>query len=144
MIKNERGYVYNFSYHIVWVTKYRKPVFTTPKLVQDMKDAINYLAGNHDVEIQSMEVMHDHVHLLVSFKPKLAPADVVKILKGSSARLWFTAHPETKRKLWGGHLWSPSYYIGTLGDMSKQVVEEYINNQRTEKSNAGRPSKKDN
>jgi putative transposase len=106
MIKRERGYVYNFSYHIVWVTKYRKPVFT--------------------------------------FKPKLAPADVVKILKGSSARLWFTAHPETKRKLWGGHLWSPSYYIGTLGEMSKQVVEEYINNQRTEKSNAGRPSKKSN
>lgn len=52
-----------------------------------MKDAINYLADNYDVEIQSMKVMPDHVHLLVSFKPKLAPADVVKILKGSSARM---------------------------------------------------------
>ena len=144
MIKHERGYVYDFSYHIVWVTKYRKTVFTTPKLVKDMKDAINYLADNHDVEIQSLQVMPDHVNLLVSFKPKLARADVVKILKGSSARLWFTIHPETKRELWDGHLWSSSYYIGTLGETSKQVVEEYINNQRTEKSNAGRPSKKSN
>jgi len=80
-----------------------------------MKGAINYLADNHDVEIQSMKVMPDHVRLLVSFKPKLAPTDVIKILKGSSTRLWFTAHPETKRKLRGGHLWSPSYYIGMLG-----------------------------
>lgn len=76
---------------IVWVTKYRKSVFTTPKLFQNMKDAINYLADNHDVENQAMEVMPDHVHLLVSFKPKLAPDDVVKILKGSSAQLQFTA-----------------------------------------------------
>ncbi|MFB9769561.1 transposase, partial [Lactiplantibacillus modestisalitolerans] len=57
MIKHERGYVYNFAYHIVWVTKYRKPVFTTPKFVQDIKDAIQYLADKHAVEIQSMEVM---------------------------------------------------------------------------------------
>ncbi|WP_225422233.1 transposase, partial [Lapidilactobacillus achengensis] len=49
--------------------------------------------------------------------------------------------PETKKLLWGGHLWAPSYYMGTLGNMSKETVANYIQNQRTERGKAGRPSK---
>lgn len=142
MIVHERGYVYNFNFHIVWVTKYRRPIFVNPKLVQDMKDALSYLANEHDIEIQKMEVMPDHVYLLVSFKPKYASSEIVQTLKGSSAKLWFTAHPETKKLLWGGHLWSPSYYIGTLGEMSKSVVENYIESQRSEASLARYDKKK--
>ncbi|WP_461219637.1 transposase, partial [Lapidilactobacillus salsurivasis] len=52
--------------------------------------------------------------------------------------------PETKKLLWGGHLWSPSYYMGTLGNMSKETVANYIQNQRTERGKAGRPSKQAN
>ena len=108
----ERNYVYNFHFHLVWCTKYRKPVFTNSQLVEEM------------------EVMPDHVHLLVSFKPKYSASNVVKALKGASARLFFQNHPEIKNnKLWGGHLWSHSYYMGTLGNMSKETVEKYIQNQ---------------
>ena len=81
-------------------------------------------------------------YLLVSFKPKYASSEIVQALKGSSAKLWFTAHPETKKLLWGGHLWSPSYYIGTLGEMSKSVVENYIESQRSEASLARYDKKK--
>ena len=74
--------------------------------------------------------MPDHVHLLISFKPKYSPSNVVKALKGASARLFFQNHPEIKNnKLWGGHLWSHTYYMGTLGNMSKETVEKYIKNQ---------------
>ncbi|WP_191987499.1 transposase, partial [Lapidilactobacillus achengensis] len=52
--------------------------------------------------------------------------------------------PETKKLLWGGHLWAPSYYMGTLGNMSKETVANYIQNQRTERGKAGRPSKQAN
>ncbi|WP_235805917.1 IS200/IS605 family transposase, partial [Levilactobacillus koreensis] len=73
----------------------------------------------------------DHVHLLLSFKPKYAPTNVVKAFKGGSARLFFELHPEIKaQQFWGGHLWSPSYFMSTLGDMSRQNVENYIANQR--------------
>lgn len=135
---HERGYVYNFHFHIVWVTKYRKAVFTTLELVSDMQSMLLQIAEQNAIKVETMEVMPDHVHMLVSFKPKYAPTNIVKALKGISARYWFEKHPETKSKLLGGHLWSPSYFISTLGDMSKTTVANYIKNQRTEKSNAGR------
>ena len=63
-------------------------------------------------------------------KAKYAPTDIVKALKGGSARLFFKAHPEIKKsRFWGGHLWSHSYFMSTLGSMSKDVVEKYIQNQ---------------
>lgn len=126
----ERNYVYNFHFHLVWCTKYRKSIFTNPQLVEEMKNLLKKIADLNEVTIEEMEVMPDHVHLLISFKPKYSPSNVVKALKGASARLFFQNHPEIKNnKLWGGHLWSHSYYIGTLGNMSKETVEKYIKNQ---------------
>ncbi len=128
----ERNYVYNFHYHLIWVTKYRKEVFTTPALVQEMKDILLQQAQVSDITIEEMEVMPDHIHLMVSCKPKMAPSTVVKCLKGHSAKLFFKNHPEIRdHAFWGGHLWSHSYYMSTLGNMSKDVVERYIRNQYT-------------
>ena len=64
--------------------------------------------------------------MLISFSPKQRPVNVVK---GLTARKWFELHPETKQMLWGGHLWSPIYFMSTLGDMSKEVVKNYIASQ---------------
>lgn len=126
----ERNYVYNFHYHLVWVTKYRNPAFTTEPLVKEMEEILRELAAKEDIMIEEMQVMPEHVHLLLSFKPKRAPSDIVKYLKGHSARLFLQAHPEIKTdQFWGGHLWSHSYYMGTLGNMSREVVEKYIRNQ---------------
>ncbi|WP_407894924.1 IS200/IS605 family transposase [Lacticaseibacillus sp. N501-2] len=129
---HERNYVYNFHFHLIWVTKYRNPAFTTPKLVNDMKAILERIASLNEVTIERMEVMPDHVHLLINFKPKYTPTTIVKAFKGASARMFFDQHPEVKaQKFWGGHLWSHSYYMSTLGDMSREVVERYIENQRT-------------
>ena len=107
-------------------------MFTTPELTDEMKDILWNLSAKIDVLIKEMEVMPDHVHLLVSFKPKYALTDVVKALKGHSARQFFANHPEIRdAKLWNGHLWSHSYYMRTLGNMSKEVVTQYIRNQCT-------------
>lgn len=126
----ERNYVYNIHYHLIWATKYRQKVFVTRELSEEMKALLQEAADGNEIRIEEMEVMPDHVHLLVGFKPKHAAATVVKILKGVSARRFFDRHPEIeKQKLWGGHLWSHSYYIGTLGNMSREVVEKYIQNQ---------------
>lgn len=129
---HERNYVYNFHYHLVWVTKYRKPAFTTPELVEEMKGILSTIAEERDIRIEQMEVMPEHVHILVSFKPKHAPSDVVKYLKGHSAKRFLELHPEMRNhSFWGGHLWSHSYYMGTLGNMSRDVVEKYIQNQNS-------------
>jgi len=88
--------------------------------------------------IQNIEVLPDRIHLMISFHPKHSANKIVQKLKGGSARMWFKEYPETKEQLWGGHLWSGSYFMSTLGSLSKRIVKEYIENQLTE-YNAGRP-----
>ncbi|ULQ50010.1 IS200/IS605 family transposase [Liquorilactobacillus nagelii] len=127
----ERNYVYNFHFHLIWVTKDRNMAFTTPQLVSDMVAILQRIAELNEVTIEQMEVMPDHVHLLISFKPKYAPTNIVKAFKGASARMFFEKHPEIRQqKFLDGHLWSHSYYMSTLGNMSKEAVEKYLNNQR--------------
>lgn len=130
-----RRYIYNFHFHLIWVTKYRHNTFDTPALIDEMKTLLIQVAEDNRIIIENMEVMPDHVHVLISFPPSKAPASAIKALKGRSAFLFLKHHPEIRRtKYWGGHLWSSSYYMSTLGNMSKAVVEQYINDQKyTEK-----------
>ena len=80
--------------------------------------------------ILAMEVMPDHIHLLVDCKPQFYISDMIKIMKGNLARQLFLSHPELKRELWGGHLWNPSYYAVTVSDRSKEQVLTYIKGQK--------------
>lgn len=126
-----RRYIYNFHYHLIWVTKYRHKIFVTDQLSEEMKQILSSIAKDNNIVIEKMEVMPDHVHVLISFPPSKAPASVIKALKGRSAYIFLKRHPEIKQsQYWGGHLWSPSYYMSTLGNMSKEVVEKYINDQK--------------
>ena len=138
MIVKTRTNVYDFNFHLVWVTKYRKEIFTTIEKQNAMQDILTHICDEHDIVIQSLQVTPDHIHMLISFNPKHAASSIVKTLKGKSARLWFKAYPETKAMLWGGHLWTPSYFMATVGSMSKETVKKYIENQLTE-YNDGRP-----
>ncbi len=86
----------------------------------------------HGYELLALEVMPDHVHVFLSASPKTAPAVIAKVLKGSTARTLFVKHPELKGKLGGDHLWNPSYYVGTAGEVSSDTVRRYIETQKTE------------
>lgn len=129
MIIKNRTNVYDFNFHLLFVTKYRREVFTTPKLRSDMAGILNKHANEKGYHIENLKVMSDHVHMMISFPPKETPAEVVKNMKGTAARLWFKLHPETKKKLWRGHLWSPSYFMATIGNVSKTIVQQYIEDQ---------------
>ena len=95
-----------------------------------MRDLLKQIAEDNQIQIEEMKVMPEHIHLLISFRPSKSGSSVVKALKGRSAFLFFQNHPEIKQdRMWDGHLWSPSYYFGTVGNMSKEVVEKYINDQ---------------
>ena len=93
----------------------------------DMLDAICLERG---WPVIAKEVQPDHIHLFLSIPPAQAVADAVKILKGITARGLFQKFPELKKRLWGGHLWSPSYYVGTAGHVSVETIRHYI--ERTE------------
>ena len=129
MLIYARTSVTDLNYHLVFVTKYRKVVFTTDEKRNILKDILQSIADYKGVIIQSMEIMDDHVHLLLTFPPKFAASDVVKSFKGASAREWFRAFPDDRKKLWKGHLWSNTYFLSTVGNVSKDIMKQYIENQ---------------
>lgn len=134
-----RGYAYSLQYHLVWCTKYRRKVLTAG-VEEDCKRLLKELAEEYDFDIPAMEVMPDHVHLLVDARPQFFISDMVKIIKGSLARHLFLLHPELKKKLWGGHLWNPSYCAVTVSSRSREQVEQYIESQKEKAwSGKGRP-----
>jgi putative transposase len=134
MTKNEhwisaRGCVYNVNYHFVWSTKYRRKVLVG-NVANDLHMLHELIAQKKGVTLVTQEIMPDHVHLFVTAHPKFSPANIVKIFKGITAKKLFEQHPEIKSNLWNGHLWNPSYYVGTCGDTTKDVVQMYIETQK--------------
>ena len=123
-----RGYVYSIQYHIVWCTKYRRKVLTGD-IRDDVIRQLQALAEEYKFRIDTMEVMPDHIHLLVDCSPQFCIPDMMRIIKGNIARWLFLSHPELKAKLWGGHLWNPSYCILTVSDRSIEQVRHYIDTQ---------------
>ena len=129
-----RGYVYSLQYYLVWCTKYREKVLTDG-LDTECKEMLQKLAEEYRFQILAMEVMPDHIHLLVNCKPQFFISDMIKIMKGNLARQMFLVHPELKQKLWGGHLWNPSYCAVTVSDRSREQVLAYIEGQKEKRRN---------
>lgn len=125
----DRNCVYQTAYHAVWCLKYRKPILTGA-IASEMKSLIEAICLERQWSILALEVQPDHIHLFVSIPPATSVADAIKILKGSTARKLFVKFPELKKQLWGAHLWSPSYYVGTAGNVSSETIQKYI--ERTE------------
>jgi putative transposase len=118
--------VYDTKYHLVWTPKYRKWV-----LRGDIRDRVEELfreiGERHDIEIDTLEVAGDHVHLFVSFPPRLSISDVVATLKANSARVVFEEFPEAKREMHGGEFWENGYFARTVGDeVTTEVIRRYI------------------
>lgn len=125
-----RGYVYTIQYHIVWCTKYRHKILQG-EVEKSLKKIINQIGEDNQINIEEMETDLDHVHLLIDCSPQQYIPNIIKALKGVSARLLFKEHPEIKTKLWGGHLWNPSYFVATVSENTENQIREYIKKQKT-------------
>ena len=96
----------------------------------ECKEMLESLAQEYKFQILAMEVMPDHIHLLVDCRPQFYISDMIKIMKGNLAHQMFLLHPELKKELWGGHLWNPSYCVVTVSDRSREQVLAYIEGQK--------------
>jgi len=130
-VHHGRGYVYAIQYHIVWCVKYRRKVLVG-SVEFDLKLLLFQIAEEHSFTISELETDKDHVHLLIDCKPQHYIPDMLKALKGVSARKLFQLHPELKRKLWGGHLWNPNYFVATVSENTEEQIRKYIQNQKQE------------
>ena len=131
-MKHGRGYVYDIYYHIVWCVKYRHKVLVG-SIKDDFIDIITNICKNNNYELVEINTDLDHVHMLVGLSPQDSIPVVMKTLKGVSARLLNQKHKDELGKvLWGGHIWSPSYYIATTSDNVMDNIKRYIQKQGDE------------
>ncbi len=134
-IKSAISAVYDLAYHIVWCPKYRK---NPPEPVQrGLKTCIRSIAGAEGWEVKQLEVMPDHIHLFIGAPPSESPTGIVKVLKGTTGVVMFREHPNLKLVFRHGHLWSPSYYVGSVGHVSEETVARYVRDQTAR--TVGRP-----
>ena len=112
------------------ISYYRKHIFIG-EIETDVRKYLLETLKSLDMVPLAIEVMPDHIHLLVDCKPQLRLSDAIKILKGNTARWLFLKHPEIKEQLWGGHLWNPSYFVATVSERTLEQVKHYIDNQQT-------------
>jgi len=126
---NGRGCVYNINYHMVWSTKYRRMVLSGA-IMDTLKQLHEQISKERGIVLRAQEVMPDHVHLFITAHPKYSPSQIVKIFKGITAKVLFETFPELRMQLRTGHLWNPSYYCGTMGDVTKETIIRYIQTQK--------------
>jgi putative transposase len=130
-IRHGRHCVFNLHVHLVFVTKYRRGVFTK-EIIDALKPIFSEVCQSFEAELIEFDGEHDHVHLLVNYPPKVAISQLVNSLKGVSSRMIRKAkYPSIKAKLWGGALWSPSYFAGSCGGAPIAIIRQYIEQQQT-------------
>lgn len=125
--KSNRNVVYSCKYHVVWCPKYRRPVLVNG-VDGRLKDIIRETCAEIHAELIEMEVMPDHVHLLVEVNPQYGIHRAVRLIKGRSSRLLRGEYPWLKSRL--PTLWTNSYFVSTVGGAPLKTVKQYIENQK--------------
>lgn len=120
--------VHKCIYHIIWTTKYRRPVLTN-EMQEYLKNLLlKYSNENEKFNIIELEIMPDHVHCLIQIDPDFPISSTLNILKGKSSHDMIEHFPELKKRL--PTLWTRSKFIASVGSVSLKTVKEYLENQK--------------
>ena len=126
--KANHNVVYSCKYHIVWCPKYRRKVLVDTVAVR-LKELISSMSQEFQVELIDLEVMPDHVHLLVDVDPQFGVHNFIKRIKGRTSRILRQEFPHLTTKL--PTLWTNSYFVSTVGGAPLTIVKKYIESQKT-------------
>jgi len=130
VIRKAAHVTYNIQYHFVWIPKYRKLVLDE-EVAGELKGLIYGIAERYGFRIEDLAVAPDHVHVFLSASPRYSASEIMGKMKGITAKRLFHRFPRIKEQLWGGHLWSRGYYVGTSGDkVTNDLIKRYIRYQR--------------
>ena len=119
---------YDLTYHIVWITKYRKEILTE-KIAARLKVLLMQGCSAKGIKIIRGNVTKNHVHLYVSIPPKISISQVLQFLKGRSSKKLQEEYPSLRKEYWGQHMWATGYFCRTVGTVTKEMIEEYIEQQ---------------
>ena len=124
--------VYDIKYHIIWVTKYRYKILHG-EIAKRLRELIRQGCEARGLTIIQGNIGKDHVHMLISCPPSLAPSKIVQYLKGRSSHLIQEEFPELKKRYWGQHLWARGYFCATVGAVTEEIIKKYIESQEISK-----------
>lgn len=124
---HKEGIVYLNQYHVVFCPKYRRKVLIG-NIEKDLKQIFEHVAQEKNVEIKALEIMSDHVHMFISFDPRQPLHELIKLFKGRSSKILRDKYPQLKSRI--PSLWTRSYFCCTIGYISEDTIQKYIENQK--------------
>jgi putative transposase len=124
--KSNKHMVFSCKYHVIWCPKYRRKILTGA-IAKRLKNIIEQIAFEYNIDIIEMETSGDHIHCLIDIDPQLGVMKFIKLAKGRSARILREEFPELKTKL--PNLWTNSSFVSTVGGAPLGIVKQYIENQ---------------
>jgi len=116
---------------VVWIPKYRKAVLTGDVAVR-VRELIRRIAAEHELEIISGKVARDHVHVFLSYRPTQKVSQIMQWLKGTSSRVLLQEFPRLRKQFWGRHFWARGYLAVSSGNLTDEMIQEYIDQQEGE------------
>lgn len=120
--------VFDCKYHLVWTTKYRKPILVG-KIGTRVRDLIREICDTHQVQIVRGHVSKDHIHLFISMPPQISVSKIAQYLKGKTARKILQENPKLNKSFWGRHFWSRGFFVATSGSITDEMIMHYIEHQ---------------
>lgn len=123
--------VFEIHLHLVWTTKYRKPVLRGEVGVR-VRALMRQICKQHEVTILRGHVARDHVHLFVSVPPQVTISRLVQYLKGKTSYKLLGEYAHLRKQFWGRHVWARGYFCCSSGNVTDEVIMEYIANQEIE------------
>lgn len=120
--------VFDCKYHLVWTTKYRKPILVG-KIGTRVRDLIREICDTYQVQIVRGHVSKDHIHLFISMPPQISVSKIAQYLKGKTARKILQENPKLNKSFWGRHFWSRGFFVATSGSITDEMIMHYIEHQ---------------
>ena len=117
--------VYQIEYYFVWVTKYRHKVLVGELAVR-VREWVRETCEAFEIRIVKGVVSQDHVHILVSAPPNMAPSEIMRRIKGRTSSKLFEEFPHVKKRYWGQHFWARGYFCATVGQMTEEMIKQYL------------------
>jgi len=122
---------FDLKYHFVWITKYRKGILGGPVGLR-LRELVVEVCKTNDVEILQGHIAKDHVHLFVSVPPHLSPSKLMQYIKGKTSRKLAMEFKHIQKAFWGRHIWARGYFVASSGNVTDEVIQEYIRLQEME------------
>ena len=133
MYRKEGHTMYDIKYHFVWITKYRYRVLKGEVALR-VRELLRQGCESNNIRIRKGSVGVDHVHMLLSCPTTMSPSEIMQNLMGRTSRILQEEFPALRKKYWGQHMWTRGYFCGTVGEVDKETIERYIENQGKEET----------